>query len=430
MAQLARQEALNGERKWRSQLVEATEKGAELQQVANAAKNETDSVAKRLGEASAQLAALNASLTTSEERANEAVSAAAQATTGQRGLSVKVSEHEARAAEREEQLAQVTARAVACEARIAEEWQGQQECQKRADEQLDCTTRYELQLGRVSEAEKAADEARALAVGKEASDAAAQQCATEKHSVSAELTALRVAYEAVGEEATALRASEQTALVAKGSAEEAARLKEVRAVGCEQASAAAAVRIAALEEGLVAVSTLNASCAAELQMHVAHVGVQGTDGVHQVVHPAWRLLRTVRQLVDADARVVVHAARGFGEAQYRFATLRTPHEPWRLDAQLRDRAAAFVAALEARPPSPPVINLPMAARPAVYTILLLALLLLRATLLIRSLRRERAALGAAAAAREAQMSAQVEAARGEWMDGFKRDCVAAVVGRA
>jgi len=133
-------------------------------------------------------------------------------------------------------------------------------------------------------------------------------------------------------------------------------------------------RIAVLESELETVSKLNASCAIELSRFATYA-----NDTFVALHPTWRLVRTVRALLAADATVAKHHTRGWLRALSDAFSEAVKAKWWRLDLQWSHRSRTVAASLAAWPPSsPPPVDLPVSSRPAVYTVIVLLGMLARA----------------------------------------------------
>ena len=116
----------------------------------------------------------------------------------------------------------------------------------------------------------------------------------------------------------------------------------------------------------------------------------------------------MREVLSADLRVAAHHAHTVWRAHVAAWRLSTPHDAWRLDRQFSARSAAFLSDIWRGAPPPPLIDLPVSARPAAYVVCLLMILWLRVWLRNRAMRKQ-AALDAE---RLAELEAQLAVLRG------------------
>ena len=259
----------------------------------------------RLGEATSTIHLLNQSLLAAEARALLAAEKAQQSEAAQRQLVINETERAMRAAAWEVELEKVIARAISCEARIAEEWKGQAECTEVAEARAVLSAQLASQRNLTQRAQAAADEARHQAVGREAAAEQAAQCAAAKVEVEAKLSVLLTKHATLTDETRASRQSERAALTAQGVAEAQATSQGALAGACAAEAKRSTARIANLEAELAELAELNVSCATELGRFVNFVN-EAPVGVSTSV----RLVRTARRLLGADAAVSGHQLRG------------------------------------------------------------------------------------------------------------------------
>ena len=384
-----------------AQLVETTEKGATLTANASAAAEALEDIARRLARADAANAALNGTLASATTAATAAEAEAAAVEAKRRALSTEVEALSKRALERQGELDGSVARAVSCEARVAEEWKGQKECAKAVSDLSACEARYATQHNLTETAQAEATHLRAQAAGKAVSDESARSCATARAKATEELATVSAAHFELQREAEALRKSEAEANTAAGTAAEAKRLTDDRLRACRAEAAATAKRLAAEEAALVELGEQNATCALELRRYTAFARGTGVSALTRFRVVVVHLLRSDWAMLAA---ATANAARAMGAA----VRLVTAHRWYELSAQLSARIDQFSSALDAQPPPPTLVDLPMAARPAVYGCAMLLVLLLCMWLQLRAARTSLAARSAQLAQVEARLEALYE----------------------
>lgn len=276
-----------------------------------------------------------------------------------------------RGKDREAELSAAVKRYTSCEARIAQEWAGQEACAKHKEASESCAASKAVVAKQLSAAEGDLTKSKAAAVGKAAAEERASACATEKQQAVDQGTRLSAAKEAAEAEAAKLRESAQAASLEAGKASEQASLLQSKHKASAAGALAQSKRVGVLEVELAEASQANASCADALKRSGPVIGLGAA----------------VKQLLASDATAALAYGRAYSAAA---------------QAAWRDETESKVAALSRRlgavwlPDA--VIDVPVGVRAAFYLLLLLAVLGVRAALLLRRGTRELAASEAQVAA--------------------------------
>ena len=291
---------------------------------------------------------------------------------------------EKRGKEREGHLKAVQSRLAHCEAKLAAEWEEQEACAAYKAANESCTHKSELQSVRLMIVEAAREAARADAATNDEAMKRADACAKKEAEVSERATKLAASNAALESEGSALRASSERAVSDAGSAVERAKLQKATVDECKKAAASTAKKVAKLETQLEAASVSNASCTEELGRYLRYVA----DDSALQSGALTRLALAVHHLISTDGAAAIMYARGVWRAATSTPTSSAEGGKATVSGQAGARVATLARSYAAATADvPPLVDVPVAARPLVYLLLLLLAILLRYHLRARRLER-------------------------------------------